>query len=98
MGFTTDGIAVEPTPRSRKIELLGDSISAGYGARGTSETINCPVNVITSGNYYTYNWKLAEYFQADIVPIAWSGKGMYQNYGGVGGETMPSYYLQTLAR
>ncbi len=54
------------------------------------------MDVVTSGNYYTYNWKLAEYFEADLVPIAWSGKGMYIN-GYDDGETMPSYYLQTLA-
>jgi lysophospholipase L1-like esterase len=51
---------------------------------------------MTSGNYYTYNWKLAEYFSADLVPIAYSGKGMYKNCCD-DGETMPSYYLQTLA-
>ena len=31
---------------------------------------------------------------ADIIPIAWSGKGMYVNCCD-NGETMPSYYLQT---
>jgi len=98
LGFTTDGSAAKPTPRSRRIELIGDSISAGYGARGSSNTANCAGNLDTSGNYYSYNWKLAEYFKADLVPIAWSGKGMYENYGGQGGETMPSYYLQTLGR
>ena len=97
LGFTTDGVAVESTPRSRRIELIGDSISAGFGSRGSASTPGCPVNVITSGNYYTYNWKIAEYFKADLVPIAWSGKGMYMNCCD-DGETMPSYYLQTLAR
>jgi hypothetical protein len=38
---------------------------------------------------------LAEYFNADLVPIAWSGKGMYVNCCD-NGETMPSYYQQTL--
>ena len=43
-------------------------ISAGFGSRGSASTEGCPVNIITSGNYYTYNWKIAEYFQADLVP------------------------------
>lgn len=29
VGFTTDGTPAPPTPRARKIELVGDSISAG---------------------------------------------------------------------
>jgi lysophospholipase L1-like esterase len=85
-------------PRRRKIELLGDSISAGYGSRGDAKlnaANSCPVNAITSGNKYTYNWKIAEHFNADLVPIAWSGKGMYANCCD-NGERMPAYWLQTL--
>jgi hypothetical protein len=50
---------------------------------------------LSQGNYYSYNWALAEAFSADLIPIAWSGKGMYENCCD-NGETMPSYYLQTL--
>jgi lysophospholipase L1-like esterase len=85
--------------RTRRIELLGDSISAGYGSRGDADlhSMNiCPVSDATCGNKYTYNWQIAEHFKADLVPIAWSGKGMYQNCCDEG-EKMPSYYLQTLA-
>ena len=42
-----------------------------------------------------HSWKIAEHFDADIVPIAWSGKGMYQNCCD-DGERMPAYWLQTL--
>jgi len=96
-GFSTDGAPATAGPaRARRLELVGDSISAGFGSRGYSGApAGCPVNQYTSGNYYTYNWFIAEHFQADLVPIAWSGKGMYQNCCD-NGETMPSYYLQTL--
>ena len=81
LGFKTDGtVAPSPAPRTRRIELVGDSISAGYGSRGCaflSQNKECPVDDRTSGNMYSYNWAIAEHFQADIVPIAWSGKGMY---------------------
>jgi len=97
LGFATDGAVIAPTPRTRNIELVGDSISAGYGSRGYAGTpYGCPVDDNTSGNYYSYNWKLAEALMANIIPIAWSGKGMYVNCCD-NGETMPSYYLQTLA-
>lgn len=96
VGFWTNGVATPPTPRTRNIELVGDSISAGYGSRGyANPPYGCPVAGMTSGNYYTYNWALAESFSANLVPIAWSGKGMYENCCD-NGETMPSYYLQTL--
>ena len=95
LGFETDGTVAAPAPRTRNIELLGDSISAGYGAKGRAGTPTCYVDDNTSGNRWTYNWALAEFFNANIVPIAWSGKGMYENCCD-NGETMPSYYLQTL--
>ena len=83
VGFLTDGTAAPASaPRARRIELIGDSISAGYGSRGSAalaKNFGCPVNDNTSGNYWTYNWAIAEHFLADIIPIAWSGKGMYVN-------------------
>lgn len=57
VGWKTDGTVLPPTPRKRKIELLGDSISAGYGSRGDAalHAANvCPVNQNTCGNKYTY--------------------------------------------
>jgi hypothetical protein len=43
-GFVTDGVAKAAGPRRlRRIELVGDSISAGYGARGSAETSGCVV-------------------------------------------------------
>jgi hypothetical protein len=99
-GWKTDGTVLPASPpRARKIELLGDSISAGYGSRGSAAlhaADECPVNDLTSGNLYTYNWKIAEHFSAQLVPIAWSGKGMYKNCCD-NGELMPAYWLQTLA-
>jgi len=97
VGFITDGTAGGASPpRSRRIELIGDSISAGYGARGfTNPPFPCQVNMITSGNYYTYNHFICENFTADCTILAWSGKGMYENCCD-NGETMPQYYLQTL--
>ncbi len=95
IGFKTDGVALPATPRARRIELVGDSISAGYGSRGFANTpFGCPVDENTSGNKYTYNWMLAQAFDADISPIAWSGKGMYENCCD-SGIKMPSLYLQT---
>jgi hypothetical protein len=40
VGIQTDGMILPPTPFTRKIEIVGDSISAGYGAMGGGP---CPV-------------------------------------------------------
>ena len=111
LGWKTDGTPLPASqPRPRRIELIGDSISAGYGARGNPALHNkslasnldralCPVNDQTSGiaggGTANYIWRIAEHFGADLANIAWSGKGMYRNCCDPG-EKMPAYWLQTL--
>jgi lysophospholipase L1-like esterase len=80
------------TPLSRNIEIVGDSISAGYGSMGNGG--GCPVASWTSSNYYAWDQYICRQFNANCTVVAWSGKGMYQNCCD-NGETMPSYYLQT---
>ena len=80
------------TEYKRKIEIVGDSISAGYGAMGVGG--GCPVMSWSSSNYATYDRMICDWFQANCSIVAWSGKGMYENCCD-SGETMPSYYLQT---
>jgi len=92
-GFALDaGDAVQQAPRSHSLEIVGDSISAGYGALGQGG--GCPVMDYTSGNFGTYNRQICDFFDAECSVIAWSGKGMYANCCD-NGETMPSYFLQT---
>ena len=78
-----------------------------YGSRGNAKMNRlhlCPVDDQTSGNLYTWNWKIAEAFEAQLRPIAWSGKGMYRNcceQSGWGArwaeETMPVLWRRRLA-
>jgi lysophospholipase L1-like esterase len=92
-GFVLDaGDAVQQQHRAHKLEIVGDSISAGYGASGVGG--GCPVMDYTSGNFATYNRLLCDAFDAECSVVAWSGKGMMVNCCDLG-ETMPSYYLQT---
>lgn len=43
LGWKTDGRPAPAKPRrARRIELLGDSISAGYGSRGTAALNQVP--------------------------------------------------------
>ena len=53
-GFTVDGTLVSPTPAKsvnydRKLEMIGDSITCGYGVLGTSPS--CSFSAQTESAY-----------------------------------------------
>jgi lysophospholipase L1-like esterase len=81
-------------PSGRRIEIVGDSATTGYGDEGTNA--NCPFSLATENYDVTYGAVAARAVDADLITIAWSAKGMYRNYGGDTGETMPVLYGRTL--
>jgi len=76
-GFTLDSgkflVEPEPTPE-RKIEVIGDSISVGFGNEGTGGT-----SAATENGYMAYGPQLARMFNAQWSIIAHSGQGIYRN-------------------
>ncbi len=64
------------TRRSRRIELIGDSITAGYGNEGTSPT--CPFRASSENEYLSYGAITARNLGAEHMTIAWSGKTTLQ--------------------
>lgn len=78
-----------PTPRAlpRRIELLGDSISAGYGNEGTDPS--CGFSPETENHFLTYGARAARELDAELVTLAWSGKGVFSNRGSSDAETYP---------
>lgn len=84
-----------PAPRQRRIEILGDSISTGYGNEGADPT--CTYAPSTQNHYETYGARAARALEADLVTIAWSGKGILSNRGRVDDPVlMPELWLRTL--
>ena len=85
-----------PAPAApRSLEWVGDSLTAGFGSRGVSPP--CETSQFSSSYYYSYSRYVNDYLQLDgYSTIAWSGKGMWKNCCDENGETMPSYFLQTL--
>lgn len=83
-----------PAPRERRIELIGDSISAGYGNEGPDAT--CPFSPSTENHYATYGAIAARELDADLVTIAWSGKGVSSNRGTNDPVLMPELWRRTL--
>jgi lysophospholipase L1-like esterase len=84
-----------PPPRAHKIELIGDSISCGYGDTGTPFMCggagSCGFSLDTEDHYQSYGPTAARALDADLISVSWSGIGMYRNCCG-GADTMPDTY------
>ena len=89
-----DGELLAPPPVARRMEIIGDSITAGYGNEGTSP---CSFSAETENHYQTYGAIAARTVGAELHAIAWSGKGMVYNYGDDVNEPMPEIYERTIA-
>jgi lysophospholipase L1-like esterase len=81
-----------PAPE-RLIEVVGDSISCGYGDEGTSP---CSFSADTENHYLSYGAILARSFGADLSTVAWSGKGVASNYGGNKTDLIPQLYERAI--
>ena len=89
-------LAGPPAPLARRLAVVGDSITAGFGAAGVPP--DCPnPEVYAEDNSVTYGRLLCARFGAACDVVAYSGKGLYVNSPTAGtSETMPAYYRQTL--
>lgn len=87
----SEGNLLPPPERPiRRIEVLGDSITAGYGNEGT--TPSCGFSAETENHALTYGVLLSNALSAELSTVAWSGKGIVSNYGGNLVEPMPTLY------
>jgi len=76
------------------IEIVGDSISAGYGNLGPDR--NCPFTYDTESHYDTYGAVAARSLGVDLHTIAISGHGVTRNYDGATTDLLPDVYNRTL--
>ena len=95
MGLTVgDGALMDPPAGAgRLIEVIGDSISCGYGNLGTLADTEC---FTTESHWDTYESIAARALGAEVSTIAASGRGIIRNYGGDTGGTMPMLYERTI--
>jgi lysophospholipase L1-like esterase len=82
-----------PLPRS--IEVVGDSISCGYGNLGDSAS--CGFSLATESHYHTYAAVAARALGAEISTVAVSGAGMLRNLDGSTVDTLPRLYDRAVA-
>jgi lysophospholipase L1-like esterase len=78
---------------TRRLEVIGDSISAGYGNEGV---FPCQFAAKTENHWLSYGALAARTARAELFSEAWSGIGMLRNNGGDTTGTMPERYPRTL--
>jgi lysophospholipase L1-like esterase len=92
--FGGDGELLATPTATRRLELIGDSVSSGYGNEGADPT--CGFSADTQNHYATYGAIAARSLGAELITIAWSGKGVVYNYDTDIVEPMPALYARTL--
>jgi len=93
LGFASDGVFAAARAKSRTLEWVGDSLTAGFGSRGA--TPPCAATQFTSSNYHSYSRLACDALDAECSVIAVSGKGMFANCCD-DEEKLPGYFLQTM--
>jgi lysophospholipase L1-like esterase len=90
--YESDGtrILAAPAPRPRRFEVIGDSISAGWGA--VSWDFNCSFDPAQQDAAHSFVSVAARVLDADVVVQAWSGKGLTRNYEPDDREPISSLY------
>ena len=96
LALTPQGGALIPSadPFTRRIEYVGDSITCGYGDIGAGP--NCHFSADTEDETVAYGSLTAAALDAQQTAIAYSGKGMYREYGGSTTNQMPVLFNRTL--
>jgi hypothetical protein len=101
LGFDFHGGKSLPPParQTRKIEVMGDSQSTGFGIEKTdAPNTDCP-GADHGGQWQNFRkaWgaRLGERFDAEVHGIVYSGKGVIQNVWPTDGDTLVRYYGRT---
>jgi hypothetical protein len=103
-GFAAGTPGAPPAFSGRLIEVIGDSISAGYGNLGTEQHPNggqdpgggCTFTTKTESAYQAYGHVAARAVNADASVLAGSGWGIYSDNGGDTQNVMPALFANTV--
>lgn len=83
-----------PLPKEREarreIEIIGDSITCGYGILGADAS--CRFSFATERATEAYGALAARALDVDVATVCWSGRGVYRNYDEPDEPTMPQLW------
>jgi hypothetical protein len=102
LGFTSGSVKGAPSASGRLVEVVGDSISAGYGNLGSEPHPNwvanpaCHWTAQNSSWYATYAAVAGHALNAEVSTIARSGWGMYRDRDGNASGVLSSVYANAL--
>lgn len=78
--FGAGGALLPPAPApAHRVEIVGDSFSCGASMEAAPPA--CGSAIKSENHYLSYGAIAARSLGADLVTIAWSGIGVYRNYG-----------------
>jgi hypothetical protein len=103
-GFAAGTPGEPPTFSGRLIEIIGDSISAGFGNLGVEQhpgggqdpNGGCSFDTKTESAYLAYGHVAARAVDADASVLAGSGWGIYSDNGGSTANVMPALFSNTV--
>jgi lysophospholipase L1-like esterase len=97
-GFSVAGgapLIPTPAPFKRHVEVIGDSITCGYGNDGVGP--NCGFTAQTENGWLAYGSVAARALKAEVRLMAYSGKGVYRDGANDTTNQMPVMYERTFA-
>jgi len=89
-----NGTFLPEQQKPHSLLVIGDSISTGYGVEG--KDTKCGFSADTENQYLTYAAVAARRFDADVISLAFSGKGLVRNFDGHTTATMADIYGRLL--
>lgn len=98
LGFTSGTVIGAPAPSGRLVEVVGDSISAGYGNLGSEPHPNwvatpaCHWTAENSSYYLTYAAIAGRALDAEVSTLARSGWGICRDADGDPSGVLPAVY------
>jgi lysophospholipase L1-like esterase len=90
LGFDEAETDEAPAPKKLSIEIVGDSNTAAYGVDGDGPL--CHYTPETQNFLHSYAWLVGRRLDADVVALAFSGKGILQNYDRTDAMTLGKLY------
>ncbi|MBU3112149.1 SGNH/GDSL hydrolase family protein [Clostridium lacusfryxellense] len=94
LDFAKGNILSSPVPLKRRIEIIGDSISCGFGNEATHKDIEYSPKYDNS--YLSYGSIAARYLNAEHIIVGRSGFGLIRSYDGDKSNILPPIYSRIL--